>query len=105
MRAAAAAAAALCICSPPHPCIPPPTPPAGAALAAGEDPCAAVELQDYNLGLHIGSVFILLGVSLAGAWLPVALHISSKSSTVTNCVKLGTYFGGWGRAERCGGAW
>lgn len=64
-----------------------------AALAEGIDPCAAVELENYNLGMHIGSVFILLGVSLAGALLPVLLHISSKSSIVLTCVKMGTYFG------------
>lgn len=83
-----------------HP--PPPSLPAGAALAEGIDPCAAVELENYNLGLHIGSVFILLGVSLAGAMLPVLLHISSKSSIVLTCVKMGTYFGacrGWGWCE------
>lgn len=58
-----------------------------------------MELENYNLGMHIGSVFILLGVSLAGALLPVLLHISSKSSIVLTCVKMGTYFGapgGWG---------
>ena len=60
---------------------------------AGEDPCAYVALTDYNLGLHIGSVFILLGVSLAGAMLPVVLHISSRSSAVLAAVKMGTYFG------------
>ncbi|KAI7846040.1 hypothetical protein COHA_000407 [Chlorella ohadii] len=64
-----------------------------AALAEGIDPCAYTELENYNLGLHIGSVFILLGVSLAGALLPVLLHISSKSSLVLTCVKMGTYFG------------
>lgn len=69
--------------------------PAGAALAEGIDPCAYTELENYNLGLHIGSVFILLGVSLAGALLPVLLHISSKSSLVLTCVKMGTYFGAW----------
>ena len=60
-----------------------------------------VALQDYNLGLHIGSVFILLGVSAAGALLPVALHISSKSSTVLAIVKLGTFFGAWPADDGC----
>lgn len=65
----------------------------GEALANGEDPCAAAELTDYNLGLHIGSIFILLGVSMAGSLLPVLLHISSRSSAVLAGVKMGTYFG------------
>ena len=65
----------------------------GSVEAAKEAVCSQVALEDYNLGLHIGAVFILLGVSAAGALLPVALHISSRSSTVLAVIKLGTFFG------------
>lgn len=45
------------------------------------------------MGLHIGSVFILLAVSLLGAFIPVLLHISSDHSVIITIVKLGTFFG------------
>jgi zinc transporter 1/2/3 len=62
--------------------------------AAKAEVCSAEALTGYSLGMHIGSVFILLGVSVAGSLLPLALHVSSKSSLVLTAVKLGTYFGG-----------
>ncbi|KAI3438305.1 hypothetical protein D9Q98_000739 [Chlorella vulgaris] len=65
----------------------------GSVQAAKADVCARQTIEDYNLGLHIGAVFILLAVSAAGALLPVLLHISSKSSAVLAAIKLGTYFG------------
>ncbi|KAL4853107.1 40S ribosomal protein S16 [Chlorella vulgaris] len=65
----------------------------GSVQAAKADVCARQASEDYNLGLHIGAVFILLAVSAAGALLPVLLHISSKSSAVLAAIKLGTYFG------------
>lgn len=52
-----------------------------------EDPCAAESLDDYNLGLHIGSVFILLGVSLLGSMLPVILGHKSSNPTIVTLVK------------------
>jgi hypothetical protein len=64
-------------------------------LAGDDDPCAQEELRYYNMGLHIGSVFILLGVSLLGSLAPVALHISSTSKNTTTAIRLGTYFGVW----------
>lgn len=46
------------------------------------------------MGLHIGSVFILLAVSLAGSLAPVALRLCSTQSTcVSTAIKLGTFFG------------
>ncbi|PSC72115.1 Zinc transporter 5 [Micractinium conductrix] len=65
----------------------------GSVQAAKDELCNAIALEGYNLGLHIGSIFILLGVSALGAGLPVLLHISSKSSFVLAVVKMGTYFG------------
>ena len=66
--------------------------------AAKEDVCSMEASEDYNLGLHIGSVFILLGVSAGGALLPVVLHISSKSGSVMAVIKMGTFFGELGPA-------
>ena len=65
----------------------------GSVDAARAEVCSQAALEDYDLGLHIGAIFILLGVSAAGALLPVALHISSKSSRVLACIKMGTFFG------------
>lgn len=77
--------------------IPPPAP-SLCAVAAVEpdppDPCAAAEgLQDYSVGLHVAAIFILLVVSLVGALLPVALHVSSGRPGVTTGIRLGTFFG------------
>ena len=70
-------------------------PAAAPAAAAADDACGkdSTSALDYSVGLHIGSVFILLAVSLLGSLLPVALHISSKSTLVLTLVKLGTFFG------------
>lgn len=40
-----------------------------------EEGCDFEALTDYNMGLHIGSVFILLGVSLLGAFGPTLLKV------------------------------
>lgn len=45
------------------------------AVDDDEGGCDFQELVDYKMGLHIGSVFILLGVSLLGAFAPMALHL------------------------------
>ena len=68
---------------------------APAAAPATDDACGkdSTSALDYSVGLHIGAVFILLAVSLLGSLLPVALHISSKSTLVLTLVKLGTFFG------------
>lgn len=79
----------------------PPVVRADAALARGEDPCAAEDLLSYDLPLHIGSVFILLGVSLAGSLGPIALSRlgggkagSRRSSVISTTITLGSLFGG-----------
>jgi zinc transporter 1/2/3 len=51
-------------------------------------------LEDYNLSLHVGSVFILLGVSLLGSLAPVAIGVLARSPRVGVAIRLGTYFGG-----------
>ncbi|EPB87936.1 hypothetical protein HMPREF1544_05227 [Mucor circinelloides 1006PhL] len=39
-----------------------------------EDACALLPLEDYNMGLRIGSIFIILGTSAVGTYLPILLH-------------------------------
>eukprot|EP00887_Chlorella_sp_A99_P002159 scaffold21.g2159.t1 len=63
------------------------------AALGKEAACAAEPLQDYDLGLHIGSVFILLAVSLAGSLIPVVLHITKRNTWTITFIKLGTFFG------------
>jgi len=90
--------------------------PAEAATAAGEDPCAQEALENYDLGLHIGAIGILLGVSLLGSLAPVALFAcahrfratsrrphgrgsgnsngsSTAGSFIDTIIRLGSYFG------------
>jgi solute carrier family 39 (zinc transporter), member 1/2/3 len=43
-------------------------------------------------GLHIGSIFILLGVSALGSFVPIAVSLS-KHPWVVYAVKFGTFFG------------
>lgn len=65
-----------------------------AATARGEDPCASEELVNYDLPLHIASVFILLGVSLLGSLGPVAIRLSAAASpAAATAIRLGSYFG------------
>ena len=55
--------------------------------SSSADDCEFAGLEDYNLGLHIGAVFILLAVSLLGSLIPVALHIGRHRSAITTAVK------------------
>lgn len=56
---------------------------------ASADACTAEPLEDYDLGLHIGSVFILLGVSMLGAFAPVILSIF-QAKWVIIVIRCGT---------------
>lgn len=47
---------------------------AEADATADEDACAAIPLEDYNMGLRVGSVFIILATSAFGTYLPILLH-------------------------------
>lgn len=51
-----------------------------------EDECALLIEEDYQLGLHVGSLFIIMGCSLFGTLLPVVAKrfpfLSVKKSTV-----------------------
>lgn len=42
--------------------------------ASSEDACAAEPLENYNLGMRIGSIFIILATSALGTYLPILLH-------------------------------
>lgn len=44
------------------------------AVSDDEGGCDFEGLTNYRMGLHIGAVFILLGVSLLGAFAPMFLH-------------------------------
>lgn len=61
--------------------------------ADGASECHKEALEDYNLGLHIGSIFIMMAVSAMGGSIPVLLHISTNHTTITTLIKLGTFFG------------
>ena len=39
------------------------------------DECGKESLEGYDLGLHIGTVFILLGVSVLGCAIPFLFHL------------------------------
>lgn len=45
-------------------------------LSCGGDPCASLEQGDYNLGLHIGAVFIILACSFVGVFLPLMIKLN-----------------------------
>ena len=56
----------------------------------------------------MAAIFILLGTSLAGSLLPVAMHLSGRTRGVATAIKLGTFFGGLARGGETGwaaGAW
>ncbi len=59
--------------------------------------CEAQPLEDYDLGLHIGSVFILLGVSMLGAFSPVMLSIFQHKGIIIaiRCGTIGKAMVGW----------
>lgn len=50
-------------------------------------------MEAYDLPLHIGSVFILLGVSLLGTLAPVVVRLSSRRPAVAAALRLGSFFG------------
>eukprot|EP00053_Salpingoeca_punica_P016100 m.150208 g.150208 ORF g.150208 m.150208 type:complete len:319 (-) comp16877_c0_seq1:2428-3384(-) len=58
---------------------------------AEEDPCALVLEEEYDRPLHIGAIFILMGVSLLGTatpWLLTRMGYSHKDSIIMPCGKL-----------------
>jgi hypothetical protein len=49
------------------------TAPTGTSSAAA-DACAAQPIEDYNMGLRVGSIFIILVTSALGTYGPIVLH-------------------------------
>jgi zinc transporter 1/2/3 len=47
---------------------------ADADASSDEDACALIPLEDYNMGLRVGSIFIILATSALGTYLPILLH-------------------------------
>ncbi|KAI8336470.1 Zinc/iron permease [Blakeslea trispora] len=61
-----------------------------------EDACAALPIEDYSLGLRVGSIFIILGTSAVGTYLPILLHRikSYKSGDIRDWIlTVGKFFG------------
>ncbi|KAI8072029.1 Zinc/iron permease [Thamnidium elegans] len=61
-----------------------------------EDACAAIPLEDYNMGLRVGSIFIILGTSALGTYLPIILHHISpyKQGDIRDWIlTVGKFFG------------
>ncbi|KAI7895194.1 Zinc/iron permease [Mucor mucedo] len=66
------------------------------SLDADEDACAAIPLEDYNMGLRVGSVFIILATSALGTYLPILLHRISpyKPGDIRDWIlTVGKFFG------------
>ncbi|KAI8993467.1 ZIP zinc transporter-domain-containing protein [Pilobolus umbonatus] len=62
----------------------------------GFSDCSGGAIKNYNLGLRIGSVFILLACSAIGVYLPIVLHHISpyeKGSTRDWILTIGKFFG------------
>lgn len=62
-----------------------------------EDECGAGEVEDnYDLALHVGAVFIQLGISCIAVFTPVVLHklnISMKSPAIKVTLEIFKFFG------------
>ncbi|KAI8578290.1 hypothetical protein K450DRAFT_248123 [Umbelopsis ramanniana AG] len=68
------------------------------AMAQGstdENACAAEPLEDYNMPLRIGTVFIILGTSSIGIFTPLLLHYFGKqdSAFIKYTLLIGKFFG------------
>lgn len=45
-----------------------------AAASSEEDQCASSTIEEYNLGLRVGSIFIILATTAIGTYAPILLH-------------------------------
>ncbi|KAI7855086.1 Zinc/iron permease [Circinella umbellata] len=66
------------------------------AQAAANDECIREDLDDYNMPLRIGSLFIILGTSSVGVFVPIILHRIrpySKGSIRDWVLTAGKFFG------------
>ncbi|CAO3587609.1 unnamed protein product [Absidia cylindrospora] len=69
---------------------------ANAQEVAEEDACSAESLDDYNMGLRVGSIFIILMTSALGTFTPMIIHRIrpySKGSLQDWVLTIGKFFG------------
>jgi hypothetical protein len=59
------------------------------ASAAPDDECASQPLTDYNMGLHIAAVFIILVASGLGAFIPVLAKVLPSFKVPGKIITLG----------------
>eukprot|EP01126_Amoeba_proteus_P064527 TRINITY_DN9055_c0_g1_i1.p1 TRINITY_DN9055_c0_g1~~TRINITY_DN9055_c0_g1_i1.p1 ORF type:complete len:347 (+),score=31.04 TRINITY_DN9055_c0_g1_i1:68-1108(+) len=60
--------------------------------ANSTDPCQ-IEGGEYNLGLHIASIFVILIMSLAGVTLPIVISRYPELVTLQRALFVGRFFG------------
>ncbi|KAI8083368.1 Zinc/iron permease [Gilbertella persicaria] len=61
-----------------------------------EDACASLPIEEYNLGLRVGSIFIILATSAVGTYVPILLHRISpyKKGDIRDwLLTVGKFFG------------
>lgn len=82
---------------PAHQSLNPPTPPVGHThgnCSASDLACGAVLLEDYNLPLHIGAIFVILVTSALGVMIPLVAGRHTSSSLDASTFGRGVGF--WG---------
>lgn len=57
--------------------------------------CDAESLEDYNMGFRVGSLFIILGTSAVGIFMPMLLHKFGQrdNNTIKSILLVGKFFG------------
>lgn len=63
-----------------------------ATLESGLD-CALVPLQNYNVGLHLAAVFIILAVSALGMFVTIYIGIAKKTPSTEKTMQILKMFG------------
>ncbi|KAM3588369.1 hypothetical protein VKS41_000817 [Umbelopsis sp. WA50703] len=63
--------------------------------SSAEGLCDAEPLDDYNMGLRVGSIFIILGTSAIGNFTPMLLHRFGQrdNNTIRSILLVGKFFG------------
>ena len=64
------------------------------ANATSADLCALAIIGDYDLGLHIGAVFIILGCSTMGVFSPMMAKRFPALAIHSTVLDIGKFFGG-----------
>ncbi|KAG1140829.1 hypothetical protein G6F37_008919 [Rhizopus arrhizus] len=67
-----------------------------AAASSEEDQCASSTIEEYNLGLRVGSIFIILATTAIGTYAPILLHRISpyKQGDIRDWIlTVGKFFG------------